>query len=249
MPNSLIEIRGLSVGYGNIQVLRGIDLAIEFGERIGIFGPNGHGKTTLLETISGLITPWEGEILLKGQRIDSWSPRQILEAGVVHVCQGNTLFPRMTVLENLYCGAYSRRVWKDRRRSIKQVFQLFPRLAERRGQKACTLSGGERQMLAIGAGIMAGGEVLMLDEPTLGLSPAVRGELSQAIQEAARGGIAIVLVEQDFDFLSEIVSRFCMVEEGRIVFEGKPEQISGNQVLEMYFGGAAGSPGGCRETD
>jgi branched-chain amino acid transport system ATP-binding protein len=145
----------------------------------------------------------------------------------------------MTVLENLYSGAYHAKVWKERKRTAEKVYELFPRLAERKRQKVWSLSGGERQMLSIGAGIMAGGEVLMLDEPTLGLAPSIREELRYAIEKAAGSGMAIVLVEQDFDFLSQLVGRFYMVEEGRVVFEGRSDELSESRIMEMYFGNAA----------
>lgn len=238
MPEALLELRNVTAGYGSIRVLKGISLTLGQQDRVGLFGPNGHGKSTLLDGISGLLRPIGGEILLKGEPIQDWSPLRILDAGLVHVCQGNTLFPRMSVMENLFCGAFRRKVWKERKDRIGRIFDLFPRLSERRKQKAGTLSGGERQMLAIGAGLMAGGELLMLDEPTLGLAPVVRLELADAISKAARDGIAIVLVEQDFDFLSELVDRFYMIEEGRVVFEGRPADLSENRIAEMYFGGA-----------
>jgi branched-chain amino acid transport system ATP-binding protein len=241
MGTELLKVSELTVGYGNIRVLKGLNMNIQKGDRVGLFGPNGHGKSTLLETISGLIDPWDGDIFYKGERITGWSAKKILEAGVVHVCQGNTLFPRMSVLENLYCGAYNKKEWRNRKNNIKKVYDLFPQLGKRKKQKAKTLSGGERQMLAIGAGIMAGGNLLMLDEPTLGLAPMVRMELSQAIDKAAQGGISIILVEQDFDFLSNLVDRFYMVEEGRMIFEGKPKDFNSNQIAEMYFGGVRNS--------
>jgi branched-chain amino acid transport system ATP-binding protein len=241
MPDRLLEIRGLHVGYESIEILKGVDLTIDVSERIGIFGPNGHGKSTMLDTICGLLKPWSGEILLKGRRIDTLSPRQIMQAGIVHVCQGNTMFARMTVLENLYCGAFHAGKWKNRRPAAEKVYEIFPQLAERRSQRASTLSGGERQMLAIGAGLMAGGELLMLDEPTLGLAPSIRDELSAAIDKAVSSGMAIMLVEQDFDFLSQLVHRLFMLEEGRVVFEGRVEDLSESRIMEMYFGGAANS--------
>jgi branched-chain amino acid transport system ATP-binding protein len=238
MGANLLEVKDLTVGYGNIRVLKGLSLKLKKGERVGLFGPNGHGKSTLLDSISGLIKPEGGDILFNGKQITDWTAKKIIEAGLVHVCQGNTLFPRMDVLENLYCGAYRKKEWRNRKHNVKKVYKLFPCLAERKKQTAQTLSGGERQMLAIGAGIMGGGKLLVLDEPTLGLSPLVRQELSKAIGKIAQGGVSIILVEQDFEFLSNLVDRFYMIEEGRVVFEGRPEDLSSDQIAKMYFGGA-----------
>lgn len=238
MPPSLLEVEGLEGGYGDVQVLRGVSINLESDERVGLFGPNGHGKTTLLETISGLNKPWKGEIRFEGELINGLSPRRVVDLGIIHVPQGNIMFPRMTVLENLYTGAFVRRVWVRRKERLDLVFDLFPRLAERRSQLAKTLSGGERQMLAVGAGLMAEGKVLLLDELTMGLSPLVKGELALAIDKIAKSGIPMILVDQDFDFLSKLTDRFYMIEEGKVVFEGTPGSVDSSKIVEMYFGGA-----------
>ena len=238
MPPSLLEVEGLEGGYGDVQVLRGVSINLESDERVGLLGPNGAGKTTLLETISGLNKPWKGEIRFEGELINGLSPRRVVDLGIIHVPQGNIMFPRMTVLENLYTGAFVRRVWVRRKERLDLVFDLFPRLAERRSQLAKTLSGGERQMLAVGAGLMAEGKVLLLDELTMGLSPLVKGELALAIDKIAKSGIPMILVDQDFDFLSKLTDRFYMIEEGKVVFEGTPGSVDSSKIVEMYFGGA-----------
>jgi len=237
MPPSLLEIEELEGGYGDVQVLRGVSINLGSDERVGLFGPNGHGKTTLLETISGLNKPWKGEIRFEGELINGLNPRRVVDLGIIHVPQGNIMFPRMTVLENLYTGAFVRRVWVRRKERLDLVFDLFPRLAERRSQLAKTLSGGERQMLAVGAGLMAEGKVLLLDELTMGLSPLVKGELALAIDKIAKSGIPMILVDQDFDFLSKLTDRFYMIEEGKVVFEGTPGNVDSSKIVEMYFGG------------
>ena len=237
MPDNLLEVEDLQTGYGDIQILRGVSLTLGSEDRIGLFGPNGHGKTTLLRTISGLIKPWKGEIRFEGQVINELEPRRIIDLGLVQVPQGNTLYPRMTVLENLYAGAYAKKAWVGRKDRTDEVFELFPLLSERRNQLAKTLSGGERQMLAIGAAIMADGKVLMLDEPTLGLSPLVKKELGQAIDKIAESGVPLVLVEQDFDFMAGRTDRFYLIEEGRVTFEGTPESADKSEIAERYFGG------------
>ena len=236
-PENLIEVSRLKAGFGDIKVLRGIDLNLKDKGRIGIFGPNGHGKTTLLEVLSGLVKPWSGEVLYQGKGILRSSAREIVAAGLVHVPQGNVLFPRMTVWENLSAGAFLKPARARMKQNLDKVLTLFPRLAERRNQKASTLSGGERQMLAIGAGIMAQGRVMMLDEPTLGLSPLIRQELSRAIDMITREGVAMILVEQDFNFMSALVDRVYMIEEGRVVFQDRPQAVDLEKISRMYFGG------------
>lgn len=237
MSNNILEISGLTAGFGDVKVLRGIDLKLKEGGRIGLFGPNGHGKTTLLEVISGLLRPWSGEVLYQGRSIIRSSPREIVGSGLAHVPQGNVLFPRMSVIENLSAGAYLKPARANLKKNLEKVLTYFPKLAERRNQKASTLSGGERQMLAIGAGIMTQGRVMMLDEPTLGLSPIIRQELSRVIHHIAEEGISIILVEQDFNFMSALVDRVYMIEEGRVVFENRPDEMDLEEISRMYFGG------------
>lgn len=233
----MLEVDALDVGYGQVQVLRSISIAVADGERVGLFGPNGHGKTTLLRTISGLLKPWAGSITFAGQTISGQTPAHVVEMGLIHVPQGNVLFPRMTVLENLELGAYSRRNWDDRSRNIADVFGLFPRLAERASQDCRTLSGGERQMLAIGVGLMGNPRLLMLDEPSLGLAPKVKDELARAITAIAARGVGLLLVDQDINILQEICTRMYLVERGRVSLEITPEtRVSEDRVLEMYFG-------------
>ena len=174
-----LHVEGLKAGYGRVTVLHGITIEVPEGVRVGLFGPNGHGKTTLLRTLSGMIRPRAGSFSFDGRDLTGTSPRRLVENGLIHVPQGSTLFARMTVLEALTLGAYAPRAWSQRRQSLDKVFHLFPRLAERRGQRCSTLSGGERQMAAIGAGLMGCPRLLMLDEPTLGLAPKIRADLAR----------------------------------------------------------------------
>jgi branched-chain amino acid transport system ATP-binding protein len=231
-------VTNLSVGYGEIQVLREVSVDLGPKECIGLFGPNGHGKTTLLRTISGLIKPWLGEIIFQEQSIGELSPQTIVERGLIHVSQGNILFPRMTVVENLNFGAYPKRAWKKRSRDLERVFGLFPRLADRSNQLCRTLSGGERQMLAIGMGLMGNAQVLMLDEPTLGLAPKIKSILSDAIQKIKMEGLPLVLVEQDVDFMLELADRVHLIEGGRVALETTPDGVDDVEILDMYFGRA-----------
>ena len=239
MTEAAIEIRDLAAGYGKTQVLWGITLDVASVQRIGLFGPNGHGKTTLLKTISGLIKPWTGEIRLFGHRIDGATPRAIVDRGLIHVPQGNVLFPELSVIENLRLGAYARRARAGTEASLSRVYEIFPRLRERRSQQARTLSGGERQMLAIGAGLMGAPKMLMLDEPTLGLAPKLKDELLDAIGRIAETGVPLVLVEQDVEFLLALTDHLYMINHGAVALDiASGDQLDHEQIMQMYFGSA-----------
>jgi branched-chain amino acid transport system ATP-binding protein len=230
----------LVAGYGNVEILHGISMVVGHGERVGLFGPNGHGKTTLLRAISGLIRPRSGSVAFGEDRITSLAPGQIVGRGLIHVPQGNTLFPRMTVAENLLLGAYSSRAWRARHANLSKVFALFPKLEQRQKQLCRTLSGGERQMVSIGIGLMGAPSLLMLDEPTLGLAPKIKDELAEAITEIAASGVTMVVVDQDIELLLAFCQRLYFVENGLVSLETQEgAQIDRQQILEMYFGAAA----------
>jgi branched-chain amino acid transport system ATP-binding protein len=235
----MLTVEGIDAGYGQVQVLRSLSITVGRGERVGLFGPNGHGKTTLLRTISGLLTPTTGSIRYGDRVISGMSVPRIVDLGLIHVPQGNLLFPGMSVLENLTLGAYSRRSWGDRVPNLSRVLELFPRLGERRSQACRTLSGGERQMLAIGVGLMGNPELLMLDEPSLGLAPKVKDELAAAILEIAASGVDLLLVDQDINILQAICQRHYLIEKGHVSLEITPDsRVEEESVLEMYFGKA-----------
>ena len=235
-----LEVDRLVAGYGNVEVLHGISITVNQGEQVGLFGPNGHGKTTLLRAVSGLIRSRAGTITFGGERLSPLSPGQIVEHRLIHVPQGNTLFPRMTVLENLMLGAYSSRAWPERRASLATVFALFPKLEQRQQQLCRTLSGGERQMVSIGIGLMGMPSLLMLDEPTLGLAPKIKDELAEAISEIAASGVTMLVVDQDIELLLEVCQRLYFVENGEVSLETQEgAQIDRRQILEMYFGTAS----------
>jgi len=237
MTETALEIRGVTVGYGKTQVLWGVDISVPKNTPVGLFGPNGHGKSTLLRTISGLLKPWQGEILLGGKRIDGAAPRKIVDLGIIHVPQGNMLFPEMTVYENLRLGAFCKRAQPHLKDSLGRVYELFPRLAERRRQLAKTLSGGERQMLAIGVGLMGKPTMLMLDEPTLGLAPKLKDELLEAIEKILRSGVPLVLVEQDIEFLLALTDRLFMINHGKVAMDfASGDQVDRDEIMQMYFG-------------
>lgn len=238
MKGTLLEVRDVFVGYGRVQILHGVSIRLEHEGRVGLFGPNGHGKSTLLATISGLLRPWQGQIIFRGEVLNGLSSHEIVERGIIQVPQGNLLFPRMTVRENLLMGAYPRRTWNSRLSRMERVFDLFPRLADRMNQFCRTLSGGERQMLAIGVGLMADPAVLIVDEPTLGLAPKVKDEVREAIEKVAFGGVPLIIVEQDIEFLLSLAQRLYLIEEGRVVLETDSSEgfLDQSTVMQMYFG-------------
>lgn len=233
----LLDVRDLEVGYSKVQVLRKVSISVDDGECVGLLGPNGHGKTTLLRTISGLVQPWSGEITYLGKRLDGLTPWEIVKQGIIHVPQGSTLFPRMTVYENLLLGTYARTSRKNLNELLDRVYALFPRLAERRSQLCRTLSGGERQMLAMGVGLMGNAKVLMLDEPTLGLAPNLKEELYAAIGRIVASRLPVILVEQDVEFLLELTQRFYLIENGEVRMDSRQgDLIDHARIQEMYFG-------------
>jgi len=235
-----LEVADLHSGYGRIEVLHGLSIAVGAGESVGLFGPNGHGKTTLLRTISGLLPARSGTVRFDGAALNGASTDAIVEKGIIQVAQASTLFPRMTVLEALTLGAYRSAAWPHRRQTMDRVFAIFPRLAERRGQYCRTLSGGERQMAAIGVGLMAMPDLLMLDEPTLGLAPKIRQELARQISLVAETGASLLVVDQDVDLLLGLCPRLYLIEEGRVALEIKDRsELRHQDILQRYFGSAA----------
>ncbi len=233
----LFQVEDLVAGYGKIDVLRALSLHVDEGEHVGLFGPNGHGKTTLLRAVSGLIPTKAGKISFRGEDISNYAARAIVERGLIHVPQGNQLFPAMTVQENLTLGAYVRRSDRQKAGNFEKVFTLFPRLKERRSQQARTLSGGERQMLSIGVGLMGMPELLLLDEPSVGLAPLIKEELARAIAEIATTGVTMIIVDQDVELLLGICERLYLIEKGAVSLEtADVTQIDQAEILEMYFG-------------
>jgi len=235
----LLEVSGLSAGYGGITVLHDLDLRVDAAETVGLFGPNGHGKTTLLKTISGLVPARGGSVRFAGTDITHAKPGRIVDLGLIHVPQGNLLFPDCTVAEALALGAWPGRARAREAANRARVEDLFPRLAERRRQKIHGLSGGERQMLAIGVALMAEPALLILDEPTLGLAPKVRGELAAAITALAAGGLAMLVVEQDLRFLGAVAPRLVLIDRGHVVLEAPSATIDEDAIMTRYFGDAA----------
>jgi branched-chain amino acid transport system ATP-binding protein len=235
MPALFLE--DLVAGYGGAPVIDGLSLTVGDRERVGLFGPNGHGKTTLLRTISGLMATTRGSIRLFDRQINDLPPATIVAEGLIHVPQSNLLFPEMEVLETLRLAAHSPRARHAAASTLDAVLTLFPRLAERRKQKIRTLSGGERQMVAIGVGLMGAPRLLALDEPTLGLSPKLKEELCAAIDDIAKSGLPLLLVEQDVEFLMDLTDRLVMVTHGRCSVEIDAKQgIDHATIMALYFG-------------
>lgn len=234
---SLLELRDVEVAYGDLPALRGVSVSVEAGETLSVVGANGAGKTTMLRAISGLLPPRAGQILLDGVRLDRLPSHAIVERGVVQVPEGRKIFPSLTVLENLELGSYVSAAKARRRDGLEQVFGLFPRLQERRGQAAGTMSGGEQQMLAIGRALMARPRVLMLDEPSLGLAPIVVKEIFRVIGEINRLGTTVLLVEQNTRQALALSRRGYVLENGRVVLEGSGAELLGNaHVKRAYLG-------------
>ncbi len=233
----MLRIVDLEVGYGKIQALWGISFEIPEGEIVAVVGANGAGKTTTLKTLSGLLRPRAGRILLDDHRLDGLSPVRIVELGVVHVPEGRKLFPEMTVLDNLLIGGYPTTARAQRPRRLEQVLTIFPKLAERRRQLAGTLSGGEQQMVAIGRGLMAGPKILMLDEPSLGLAPIMVAEMFRVIGEINRAGVTVLLVEQNTEHALALAHRGFVLESGRVALSGTgSELLASARVREAYLG-------------
>ena len=233
----MLKVEGIDVSYGSLRVLKNVSISVEDNETVGIFGPNGHGKTTVLKAISGLLKPLKGTIEFKDQVISGVPPEKIVDMGLIHVPQGSQLFLDMTVEENLLMGAYRSNAWGKRRENLKSVYQLFPSLKERRNKKSSTLSGGERQMTAIGRGLMSSAELLMLDELTMGLAPKLGWEIINKISEIKETGIAIILVEQNIAYAAELSERMYLLENGEIKLSGNKEEVLSNKyVQEAYLG-------------
>jgi branched-chain amino acid transport system ATP-binding protein len=231
----LLEVRALRSGYKHVPVLHGISFDVAPGEIVTIVGSNGAGKTTLLRTVSGLLHPFAGEIIFDGEPIHGLPPHRIVEKGVVQVPEGRQLFGHLTVRENLVVGSHGRQARARRDDTLGTVFDLFPVLAERQGQPARTLSGGEQQMLATGRALMARPRLLMLDEPSWGLAPMLVRRLFDAIAEINRQGVAVVLVEQNVHQALSIAGRAWVLERGTIVMQGPGKTLLEDPELRTAY--------------
>lgn len=235
----MLEVKNLNVHYGNIHAIKNISFDVKQGEIVTLIGANGAGKTTILQTLSRMIKPTDGMILFKEQDIEKVSPQRMVSIGMGHVPEGRRIFAQMTVLENLEMGAYSRKSNKSEfNQDLELVFKRFPRLKERRKQLAGTLSGGEQQMLAIGRTIMSHPELILLDEPSMGLAPILVDEIFNIIEEINNTGTTILLVEQNANRALQIADRGYVLETGKIVIQGDAKDlIENDDIKKAYLGG------------
>jgi branched-chain amino acid transport system ATP-binding protein len=234
VPEPLLAVSGLYAGYGAAEILRGVDFDVHGGEIVTVLGANGAGKSTMSRTISGVVRPRRGAIRFKGKSIERDRPAEIVALGLIHVPEGRRIFPNMTVRENLDLGAY-RRGRARRAENRTRVFSIFPRLAERQTQRAGTLSGGEQQMLAIGRGLMAEPELLILDEPSLGLSPLLVEALFALIKAINAQGIALLLIEQNVVQSLDVAQRAYILDNGRFMLQGSAADIGKDPELKRAY--------------
>ena len=233
----MLEINGINTFYGKMQALWNVNMSIQKAEIVALIGANGAGKSTLINTISGIIRPASGTITFQGQRIDSEAPHRIVDMGISKIPEGGRAFPDMSVRENLELGSYPSRTWKNKSETVKEIFDLFPRLKEREKQLARTLSGGEKQMLAMGRGLMSKPSLCMFDEPSYGLAPIVVLEVFRIIKTLRERGITILIIEQNVKRTLETADRAYIIENGRVTLEGPCcDLIQNDHVRKAYLG-------------
>jgi len=232
-----LDVQNLESGYGEVKVLWGVSIKVKKGELTTIIGSNGSGKTTFLKAIMGIIPVWNGKIIFNGEDVTKLSTHSKVEKGIVMIPEGRLIFPEMSVLENLEMGAYTKRAMDRMQDSLDLVFSLFPRLKERIQQKAGTLSGGEQQMLAVARGLMSVPEILILDEPSLGLAPKLTIEIFETIKKLKNEGVTMLLVEQNVHLSLAITDYAYVMAEGKIVLEGTGEELErSDEVRKAYLG-------------
>jgi branched-chain amino acid transport system ATP-binding protein len=237
MSEPLIRIDGLTAGYGSTPVIHDLNLTIEEGTLCAIVGPNGHGKTTLMKTISGLIKVFQGSVTFAGHDITHERVDRIVARGIVHVPQGDLVYPQMTVRDNLLMGGYLEGGSSQLEKRLGTVFELFPKLEERQKQHANSLSGGERRMLGIGRGLMTNGRVVMIDEPSLGLAPIVIEQIYKVINLLMSEGKTIIIVEENVTRVTDLAKEIFLLDTGRFVWNGAPDDLMKNrELLKTYLG-------------
>ncbi len=233
----MLNIENIDVSYKELQAIWNVSLNVQKGEIVALVGPNGAGKTTIIRTISGLLKPKSGTITFLDQTVSKQSPEKIVELGLCQVPESGKIFTGLTVHENLELGAYIKKARKDKEKNIEWVFEIFPRLAERKKQRAGTLSGGERQMLAIGRALMSKPQLLMLDEPSFGLAPILVQKMFETIESINKLGVTILLVEQNVQASLELAHRAYLLENGQIVGQGSGKDLlSFESIQDAYLG-------------
>jgi branched-chain amino acid transport system ATP-binding protein len=234
---SMLKLESVDAGYGTFQALFGTTLNVKAGEAVGVIGPNGAGKTTLMRAISGMIRPWSGTIIMEGTDVMATPPHRIIELGIAHVPENRRLFPRLTVEGNLRMGAFTKSARAKFARRLEFVFDLFPRMRERRNQPAGTMSGGEQQMCAIGRALMSDPKVLLLDEPSAGLAPVVVQQLFELVKRLRAGGLTVLIVEQNVQQVLHVVDRAYLLEAGHIRASGtSAELLASDSIKQAYLG-------------
>ena len=234
---AMLEVKDLEVNYGAINAIKKISFEVNQGEVIALIGANGAGKTTTLHTITGLLKAKSGTAIYRGQDLLKTPPHKIVKMGIAHVPEGRRIFQQLSVYQNLMLGAYTRSNKKEKEENLKMVYEKFPRLEERKKQIAGTLSGGEQQMLAMGRALMSNPEIIVMDEPSMGLSPLFVGEVFKIIEEIRKSGTTVLLVEQNAKKALEIADRAYVLETGRIVLSGDAKEMMDNeQVKKAYLG-------------
>lgn len=232
---AMLEVNDIQVAYGVILAIKGVSFHVDKGEVIALIGANGAGKTTILHTISGLITPKSGSVIFEGKDITKIPGHKIVSMGMAHVPEGRRVFAQLTVLENLKMGAYTRKNKDEVQQTLEMVFERFPRLKERQNQLAGTLSGGEQQMLAMGRALMSHPSIILMDEPSMGLSPIFVNEIFDIIQEVSKSGTTVLLVEQNAKKALSIADRAYVLETGNIVLEGKAADLLENDAIKKAY--------------
>jgi branched-chain amino acid transport system ATP-binding protein len=231
----MLMVNNLNTYYGESHVLRDVSISVKPGEVVVMLGPNGHGKSTLLKSICGLVDQTQGEITYKGKDINGLATEKIVNLGLTYIAENRELFPHMTVLENLKLGAYSKNARPYEKENLEWVFDLFPRLVDRKKQFASTMSGGEARMLAVARGLMSNADFLCVDEPSLGLQPSLRHEIFSIIRQINNQGKTVLLVEQNIPQIAEMADRIYVMEEGKISFEGNKNEALNNEHLKEVF--------------
>jgi branched-chain amino acid transport system ATP-binding protein len=231
----MLELSNVSAAYGSVPAISRVAIKIGGGEAVGLLGANGAGKSTTLRAISGLVKLSSGKITVDGVDVASLPPHRIPELGIAHVPEGRQVFPELTVQENLEIGAFVPKAKAQRARSMERVYEIFPRLAERKRQLAGTMSGGEQQMLAVGRGLMLKPRLLMLDEPSLGLAPVMTDVMFEKIGEIYRMGTAILLVEQNVSRALSLVERAYVLESGRVIMHGSSKELANNKKVQAAY--------------
>ena len=237
MSEPIIEINNLTSGYGETRVIHDLSMTVKEGSLCAIVGPNGHGKTTLMKSISGLVRIFSGSITFSGEEITSERVDKIVSKGLVHVPQGDLVYPQMTVRDNLLMGSYIENNSSQSNKRLQKVYELFPRLHERQNQHANSLSGGERRMLGIGRGLMTDGRVIIIDEPSLGLAPIVIDQIYKVINLLMSEGRTILIVEENVTRVTDLASNIYLLDTGKFVWNGTPSELIQNRdLLKTYLG-------------